>query len=55
MAGAVSFTRIVTRPEPVTDAALRKVRQDVTDAFGQTAVKEIQGTIWAMSRWRRSF
>jgi hypothetical protein len=51
---SVSFTRIVTKPEPVTDAALRKVRQDVTDAFGQIAVKEIQGTIWAMSRFKKA-
>ena len=54
MAGAVSFTRIVTRPEPVTDAALRKVREDIADAFGSIAVKQIQGTIWAMSRFKRT-
>ena len=54
MAGAVSFTRIVTRPEPVTDAALRKVREDIADAFGSIAVKQIQGTIWAMSRFKKT-
>ena len=51
---AVSYVRITTRREPVTDAALRKVRAQVADAFGQIAVKEIQANIWAMSRFKRT-
>ncbi len=51
---AVSFVRITTRREPVTDAALRKTRTQVADAFGQIAVQEIRANIWAMSRFRRT-
>lgn len=51
---AVSYVRITMRREPVTDAALRKVRAQVADAFGQIAIKEIQANIWAMSRFKRT-
>lgn len=51
---AVSYVRITTKREPVTDAALRKTRAQVADAFGQIAVKEIQANIWAMLRFKRT-
>lgn len=50
----VSYTRIITKPEPLTAADLVKVRAQVADAFGQIAVKEIQRDIWAESRFKRT-
>lgn len=54
MAGPVSFVRITTKREPVTDAKLRQVRGQIADAFGQIGVQEIRASIWAESRFKRT-